>query len=53
LADRIEEVKSDIDRKTGGRFSNDDLTILTNLRMTVENHQERARTLIKENLPQL
>lgn len=49
LADLIEETKQDIDNKTGGRFTSEELAFLTQLRMTSLNHQERARTLIREN----
>lgn len=49
LADLVEETKSDIDNKTGGRFTSEELSFLTNLRMTALNHQERARDLIREN----
>lgn len=53
LADKAESIRADIDNKTGGRFSNDDLTTLTTLRMIADNHQERSRELIREALPQL
>lgn len=49
LADLIENTRRDIDNKTGGRFTSEELSLLTNLRVTSLNHQERARTLIREN----
>jgi hypothetical protein len=38
LAEKVEQVREEIDVKSGGKFSADDLMFMTSLRMTALNH---------------